>query len=456
MEGNFKRFIVLLLRAAINAFNCPALKYCIAKVFDGTKAILMKAIESLFGLRFTDFDDEDAIRDLKRFESICISFNILPNGFAQDESITPSKWTETKSLLYSSLMAINIFHLILLSVFNLPENLSLILGDFFYGHRSRKYFWPYLLNLTIFGEVLRHYWLYLYKTGGPFSFHMHNFVFDKGYKPEALFMSFFYCHKYRFVSNNLANLWIRIIKMSGIVIGPVLIIIVQSASQLPKTPQQYIFTYFWLLISYFGIVCTLTNLMLTGSIIIIDLSYFYFRAAHVSQTMQNLVTGKIVLQRSEFLTYYETIIRDIILFLNETEYRNHKVRNWLIFLYLGISFSADFGYYSAAIVHIDHGSVDFVIILFSGLSLFAIGICTYVNGIILTMMLSCGKNILKANKYLPSEVKSLIKFTDLQSRLSRTDIAFTIGEIFDMTTWVFVIYLIENATLIMMLTINVK
>uniref|UniRef100_T1K283 Gustatory receptor n=1 Tax=Tetranychus urticae TaxID=32264 RepID=T1K283_TETUR len=439
-------------------FDFTDLKHCITTVFtfSGAKAIVIKAIELVFGLRLADFDDEEAIKDLKRFESICVSFNILPNGFAQDESITPSKWTKTRSILYSSLMIFHIVHLILLSGFDLPEDLAFIMGDFFYGHRSHKYFWPYLLNLTIFGEVLRHFWIHLYKTGGPFSFHMHNFVFHKGYKPEALFMSLFYCQNYRFVSNSLVNLWIRIIEISVIGIGPVLIIIVQSTSQLPKTPQQYIFTYFWLLISYFGIVFTLINLMLTAGINTTDLSYFYFRACYVTKTLHNFVTEKIFMQNNDFLPYYETIIRDIILFLNETEYRNHKVRNWLMIIILGISFTADFGFYSAAIVHIDNGSLDISIMAISALSLFAIGITTYVNGIILTMMLSCSKNNLEVAKYLPSEVKSLIKFTDLQSRLSRTDIAFTIGEIFDMTTRVFVIYLIENATLIMMFTINVK
>uniref|UniRef100_T1K277 Gustatory receptor n=1 Tax=Tetranychus urticae TaxID=32264 RepID=T1K277_TETUR len=435
--------------------------YCIqssrkVKMFHFT-AFVIKTFQLVFGLRLTDFDDANAISDLKRLESICISFNILPNGFAQDESITPSKWTKTRSILYSSLMTVHIVHLILLSGFDLPEDLAFILGDFFYGHRSHKYFWLYLLSLTIFGEFLRHYWIHLYKTGGPFSFHMHNFVYDKGYKPEALFMNHFYCHKYRFVSNSLTNLWIRTVVTSSIIIGPVLVIIVQSVSQLPPTaPQQIICTYFWLLISYFGIVCSVCNLMLTGAIINIDLSYFYFRAAHVTQTLHNFVTDKLFLQRSDFMTYYETTIRDIILFLNETEYRNHKVRNWLIFLYLGVSFTADFGFYSAAIVHIDNGSLDISIMAISTLSLIAIGGCSYTNGIMLTMMHSCAKNYMKVAQYLPSDVLSFMKFTDLQSRLSRTDIAFTIGEILNMTTYVFVIYLIENASLVMMLIINMK
>ncbi|XP_025016023.1 uncharacterized protein LOC112538575 [Tetranychus urticae] len=425
-------------------------------MFDFT-AFGTKTIQIVFGLRLTDFDDADAISDLKRLESICISFNILPNGFAQDESITPSKWTKTRSILYSSLMTVHIVHLILLSGFDLPEDLAFVLGDFFYGHRSRRYFWVYLLNLTIFGEVLRHFWIHLYKTGGPFSFHMHNFVYDKGYKPEALFMNHFYCRKYRFVSNSLTNLWIRTVVTSCISMSPVLIIIVQSVSQLPpETPQQFICTYFWLLISYLGIVCSVCNLMLTGAIINIDLSYFYFRAAHVTQTLHNFVAEKMLSQRSDFMPYYETTIRDIISFLNETEYRNHKVRSWLIFLYIGISFTADFGFYSTAIVHIDHGSFDFVIIAISGLSLIAIGGCSYTNGIMLTMMHSCAKNYMKVTKYLPSDVTPFLKFTDLQSRLSRTDIAFTIGEILNMTTYVFVIYLIENASLIMMLIINMK
>uniref|UniRef100_T1K280 Gustatory receptor n=1 Tax=Tetranychus urticae TaxID=32264 RepID=T1K280_TETUR len=424
--------------------------------FNGAKSIVIKAIELVFGLRLANFDDEIAIKDLKRFESICVSFNILPNGYAQDESITPSKWTKTRSILYSSLMTVHIVHLILLSVFDLPEDLALILGDFFYGHRSRRYFWTFLLNLTIFSEVLRHYWIHIYKTSGPFSFHMHNFVYDKGYKPEALFMSQFYCHKYRFVFNSLANLWIRIIEISVIGIGPVLMIIVQSTSQLAKIPQQFIFTYFWLLISYFGIVCTVGNLMLTGAIVTTDFSYYYFRACHVTKTLHNFITEKMFLRKNDFLPYYETIIRDIILSLNETEYRNHKYRNWLMIIYFGVSFTADFGFYSAAIVHIDNGSLDISIMAISALSLFVMGICTYVNGILLTMMLTCSKNILEVAQYLPPDVKSFIKFTDLQSRLSRTDIAFTIGDIFDLTTWIFVIYLIENASLIMMLTINVK
>uniref|UniRef100_T1K281 Gustatory receptor n=1 Tax=Tetranychus urticae TaxID=32264 RepID=T1K281_TETUR len=416
-----------------------------------------KTIQIVFGLRLTDFDDSDAIKDLKRLESICISFNILPNGFAQDQSITQSKWTKSRSILYSSLMTVHIVHLILLSGFDLPEDLAFILGDFFYGHRSRKYFWLYLLNLTIFTEVLRQYWLHLYKTGGPFSFHMHNFVYDKGYRPEALFMSQFYCNKYRFISNSLVNFWLRTFLSSVISMGPVLVIIVQSVSQLPPTtPQQFIFTYFWLLISYFGIVCSIANLMLTGVIINTDLSYFYFRAAHITQTLQNFVNDMIFLQKNDFLTYYESISREVILFLNETEYRNHKVRNWLIFLYLGVSFTQDFGFYSTAIVHIDHGSFDSVIIAISGFILFAIGACSYTNGIILTMMHSCAKKYMKVTKYLPSDVITFIKFADLQSRLSRTDIAFTIGEILDMTTYVFVIWLMENASLIMMFIINMK
>ncbi|XP_025016004.1 uncharacterized protein LOC112538563 [Tetranychus urticae] len=409
-------------------FNVKTLHCHKNKVFttDKAKKFLIKAIEPVFGLRLTDFYDADAIKDLKRFESVCISFNILPNGFAQDQSITPSKWTKTRSILYSSLMIVNIFHLILLSVFDLPQDLSLILGDFFYHHPRRRYFWLFWTNLTIFGEVLRHYWIYLYKTGAPFSFHMHNFVYDKGFKPEGLFLSHFYCLKYRFISSNLANLWIRTIIISGISMGPVLIIIVQSASQVPKTSQQFIFTYFWLLTTYLGLVIALTNIMLTGAVITIDLAYNYFRAATEAQAVRNFANKGGVLNKRIYLSEYKEISGQIIHFQNEIEHINLKIRNWLIFLYLGVSYSTNFGFYLAAIVHFDHGPLDIFIGSISILGLFAIGTCSYVNGVILTMMHSCGKNIMKANRYLPLGIKSSIK------------------------------YLIENASLIMMFKVNVK
>uniref|UniRef100_T1KTD5 Gustatory receptor n=1 Tax=Tetranychus urticae TaxID=32264 RepID=T1KTD5_TETUR len=418
--------------------------------------LISKLIRLVIGFRSSDVEDEVAIKDLKKLESICISFNILPNGFSQDPSVTPSRWTTIRSILYFSLMTVYITHLILLSVFDLPDEWLLVLGDFFYGHPNRRFFWLFCLNTSIFGEVLRHLWIFIVKKHYYASLQLQHSIYSEGFKREVLFMSQFYCQKFRFVATNLAALWVRIILCVSISLAPIFIFIVHSVSRLPKTSEQYVYIGFWLLVNYLGLVCTLVSIMLPGAVVTIQLSYFYFKASSVARTVQDLAMKRGKLSKVEYLLEYKTTLREIIQYQNEIEKLNLRIRNWLIFLYLGISFDTNFGAYIAVFVHIDRGFMDLFIAGISIIGLVSIGACSYTNGVILTKMISYCKNLRKATRCLQLNPKAFIKGTDLQSRLSRTDIAFTIGSLFDMTSRVFVIYLIENICLIMMFAVNLR
>uniref|UniRef100_T1KPF7 Gustatory receptor n=1 Tax=Tetranychus urticae TaxID=32264 RepID=T1KPF7_TETUR len=412
-----------------------------------------KLFRLVIGFHSSD-DDAVAIKHLKRFESICISYNILPNGFSQDPRVTPSKWTTIKSILYLSVMTINIVHLTLLSAFDLPDKWHLLLGDFFYGHPNGRFFWIFCLNLDICGEYMRQFWIYLIKNGHLTTLKLQHLVYLKGFKSQVLLMDRFYCKKYRFVAANLAVFWVRMLFSVTISFAPILIFIVHSASKLPRTSEQYIYTGFWVVTSYLGIVCTITNLMLTGGLITIQLSYFYFKVAHVARTVQDLATKRRHLNVADYLFDYKATVREIIQYQNEVEHVNIGIRNLFMLVYLGHSVVTDFGVYTALFVHIDRGFMDFFVACVSMIGFTGIGACSYTNGVLLTKMSSCCKNLRKATKRLQLNAKSSIKVTDLEERLSRTDIAFTIGKILDATPRVFVIYLIENISLIMMFKVN--
>uniref|UniRef100_T1KPF8 Gustatory receptor n=1 Tax=Tetranychus urticae TaxID=32264 RepID=T1KPF8_TETUR len=416
--------------------------------------IVSQLVGLVIGFRSSNIDDAVAIKHIKRLESICISYNILPNGFSQDPSVTPSKWTKTKSILYLCVMTVNIIHLILLSAFDLPDKWHLLLGDFFYGHPNGRFFWLFFLNASILGEVIRHYWIFLAKNGHLTTLKLQHLVHTRGYKHQVLFMDQFYCKKFRFVSTYLAIFWVRIYFCVLISFAPVLIFIFHSASKLPQILQQYIYTGFWLVISYLGIVCTLSNLLLTGSVAAVHLSYFYFKTAHVARTVRDLSTKRSYTNNDDYLLDYKATVCEIIQYQNEIEQANIHFRNCLVFFYFGNSFVVNFGVYTAAFVHIDHGFMDFFIAGFSIIGFAGIGACSYTNGAILTKMNSCCKNLRKITSGLQLNVQAFIKGTDLEDRLSRTDIAFTIGKILDATPRVFVIYLIENICLIMMFKVN--
>ncbi|XP_025017600.1 uncharacterized protein LOC112539370 [Tetranychus urticae] len=343
-----------------------------------------RLIRLVIGFRSRDVDDEVAIKDIKKLESICISFNILPNGFSQDPSVTPSRWTTIRSILYFSLMTVYITHLILLSVFDLPDEWLLVLGDFFYGHPNRRFFWLFCLNVSIFGEVLRHFWIFLVENGHLTTLQLHHSIYLKGYKSQVLCMSQFYCQKFRFVATNLAILWVRIVLCVSISLAPIFIVIVHSVSRLPKTSEQYVYIGFWLLVNYLGLVCTLVSIMLPGALVTIQLSYFYFKASSVARTVQDLAVRRGRLSKVDYLLEYKTTVCEIIQYQNEIEQVNIHFRNWLIFLYLGISFATDFGAYIAVFVHIDRGFMDLFIAGISIIGLVSIGACSYTNGVILT------------------------------------------------------------------------
>uniref|UniRef100_T1KPG2 Gustatory receptor n=1 Tax=Tetranychus urticae TaxID=32264 RepID=T1KPG2_TETUR len=399
-------------------------------------------------------DDALAIKDLKRLESICISYNILPNGFSQDQRVTPSKWTTAKSIVYISVMTVHIAHLILLSAFELPDEWHFLLGDFFYGHPNSRFFWIFCLNASIFGEVLRHFWIFLMKNGHLTTLKLQHLAYSKGFKSQVLLMDQYFCQKFSFFATNIAIFWVRILFLASISFAPILIFIFNSVSALPKTGQQFIYTGFWLVISYLGIVFTISNLMLTGCVAAIHLSYFYFKTAHVARTVRDLATKRSYTNNDDYLLNYKATVCEIIQYQKETEQANIHFRNCLIFFYFGNSFAANFGVYIGVFVHIDHGFMDFFIAGVSMIGLIGIGACSYTNGAILTKMSSCCKNLRKVTRYLQLNEEDFIKGTDLEDRLSRTDISFTIGKVLDMTTRIFVIYLIENICLIMMFKVN--
>uniref|UniRef100_T1K3R6 Gustatory receptor n=1 Tax=Tetranychus urticae TaxID=32264 RepID=T1K3R6_TETUR len=419
-------------------------------------ASLPRLIFRVIGFRSSDVDDSEAISKIKKLESICISFNILPNGFSQDPKVTPSKWTTVKSILYFSLMSVYIFHLALLSVFDLPDEWLLVLGDFFYGKQNRRYFWFLWLNASIVGEILRHYWIYLVENGHFKTLKLYYSIYENGIKSEVLSMNHCYCQKFRFVAINLVNAWLWIVYCIAITFAPILIFIVHSADHKPQTSIQFIYTGFWIFVNYLGIVSTLYNTILPGAIVTVHLSYFYFKAAHIARTAESLAAERGLLNKVDYLLHYKATVSEIIQYQNEIEQLNIKLRNWLIFLYIGLSAAADFGMYIAIFVHIDK-FMDLFIVAVASIGVAAIGACSYTNGVILTMMSSYCKNLIrKATRCLQLSARAFIKGTDLQDRLSRTDIAFTIGELLNMTSRVFVIYLIENICLIMMFKVNFK
>uniref|UniRef100_T1KPE4 Gustatory receptor n=1 Tax=Tetranychus urticae TaxID=32264 RepID=T1KPE4_TETUR len=415
---------------------------------------MSKLIQLVLGFRSSNVDDAVVIKDMKRLESFCVAFNILPNGFAQDASVTPSKWTIVKSIIYFCIIFANIGHLVLLSVFNLPDQWLHIFGDFFCGHPGRRFFWLFWLYMSIFGEVLRHFWIYLVKKGHLKTLRLYDTLYTKGFRSQVLLMSPFYCLKFRFVANNLAIWWIKVIALLTISLAPILVFISESVSQLPKTPQQFIYTYCWLFVTYLGLVCALINLMLTGGLVTIHLAYFYFKAVHVAENVERFARKRRSSHKVDYLLMYKATIREVIQYQNEIEHLNVRFRNWLIFLYLGMSFTSDFGVYIAAVVHIDHNYLDVFLAIVALNGFISIGICSYVNGIVLTKMSSYCKNLRKGTCRLQLDPNVSIKETDIQDRLVRTDIAFTIGQFLDMTTEIFVIYLIENISLIMMFTVN--
>ncbi|XP_015782249.1 uncharacterized protein LOC107360139 [Tetranychus urticae] len=410
----------------------------ILKVNKILTAYLPRLIIRVIGFRSSDVNDAEAISKIKKLESICISFNILPNGFSQDPRVTPSRWTTTKSILYFSLMTVHIIHLALLSVFDLPDEWLLVLGDFFYGQKNGRYFWFIWLNISIVGEILRHYWIFLFKNGHFETYKLYSLIYEKGFKSQLLSMNQCYCQKFRFVAINLANAWLWIVYCIAITFAPILIFVVNSSNQLPQTSIQFIYNSFWILVNYLGIVSTLYNTILPGALVTVHLSYFYFKAAHVTQTAEGLATERKLLNKVDYLHHYKATVSEIIQYQNEIEQLNVNIRNWLIFLYIGLSAAADFGMFIAIFVHIDR-FMDLFVVIVTSLGVVAIGACSYTNGVILTMMSSYCKNLRKATRYLQLSARAFIKGTDLQDRLSRTDIAFTIGELLDMTPRVFVI-----------------
>uniref|UniRef100_T1K1G6 Gustatory receptor n=1 Tax=Tetranychus urticae TaxID=32264 RepID=T1K1G6_TETUR len=412
-------------------------------------------IVRFIGFHSSDVDDAEAISKMKKLESVCISFNILPNGFSQDQNVTPSKWTTTKSIFYSSIMTVHIIHLALLSIFDLPDEWLLVLGDFFYGQKNGRYFWFAWMYASIVGETLRHYWIYLMKNGHFTTFKLYSLIYEKGFKSQLVSFNTFYCQKFRFAVSNLANAWLWLVYFIVITFGPILIFFVNSTNQLPQTSIQFIYNSFWILVSYLGIVFTLCNMALTASVVTFHCSYFYLKAAHVARTAEELATERRLLNKRDYMFHYKATVNEIIQYQNEVEQINLKIRNWIIIGYIGLSAAADLGMYIAIFVHIDQ-FMDIFIMIVATTGVVAVGVCSYINGVILTMMSSYCKNLRKATRYLQLSARASIKGNDLQDRLSRTDIAFTVGEILDMTPRVFVIFLIENICLIMMFKVNLQ
>uniref|UniRef100_T1K1G5 Gustatory receptor n=1 Tax=Tetranychus urticae TaxID=32264 RepID=T1K1G5_TETUR len=417
--------------------------------------LIRSLIDRLIRFRSSDVNDAEAISKIKKLESICMSFNILPNGLSQDPKVTPTKWTTVKSILYYTLMTVHIIHLALLSVFDLPNEWLLVLGDFFYGQKNRRYFWCIWLNASIVGEICRYYWIFLIKNGHFRTFKLYSLIYERGFKSEVLSMNESHCRKFRFVASNLANAWFWLVYCIAITFAPILIFIVHSANQLPQTSIQFIYNSFWILVNYLGIVSTCCNMALTAALVTVHFSYFYFKAAHVTGTAEGLATKRGHMNKADYMLHYKATVSEIIQYQNETEQINVNIRNWLIFPYIGLSAAADFGVYIAIFVHIDP-FMDFFVVIVASIGVVIIGACSYINGVILTMMSSYCKNLRKATRYLQLSERAFIKGTDLQDRLSRTDIAFTIGELLNMTPRVFVIYLIENICLIMMFKVNFK
>lgn len=331
-------------------------------------------------------EESKVIKELKRFETFCLSFNILPNGWSQDQKVTPSKWTKIKSIIYSSLNAINIFHISVLCIFDLNNEWLLKLGDFFFDRPSRRYIWFFCLVGTVFAEAMRQSWIFLMKNDRLSKFKLYYSICLEGFTSSVLLMDEIYCHKFRFFLNILVTSWIRIILLIPISLGPTLILLVHS-STVPKSTEKFVYEYIWLIITYFGLICAIINICLTGALASIHLSYYFFRADYMAKNVQNLSMEKYNLTHCVYFLKHKVTVNEIIKFLNNIEKANKEIANWLIFLYFTITFVTNYGLYIAVFVHIDHGHLDFFLTCICAFGIFAIGSCSYANGIILVKVI---------------------------------------------------------------------
>ena len=336
-----------------------------------------------FGFKPENIDENIVINDFEKFENLCIFFNIVPNGWVQDPDRCPSKWTSKVYFVYYGFLLINLLRLSALCLFRLPDNILIILGDFFRQNENGQKFWAFWLIILTVIEILKNRWLYKYSRGDFISFRLNYYLCRYGWKSKVLKMDKPYCLKHRFIAHNLVIFWRKSVYIWLISSVIILLLILFSQSNESKSNLETVCTYFWLMSFSIVLMFNGANALGTGGVVMTHLAYFYFRALAVSNKCQELVSKK---NQKKAYDKYVAVLSYAIKSANEIEKHNLQMSQFLVVLYIGISFASDFGLYTSLIIHIDRGYADSLITLISFYGLGGIGSCSFINGKILNIV----------------------------------------------------------------------
>uniref|UniRef100_T1KSC3 Gustatory receptor n=1 Tax=Tetranychus urticae TaxID=32264 RepID=T1KSC3_TETUR len=412
--------------------------------------LTIKRLKSVVGLP----DDADAAQHVNQLidtmETTARGLLVTKRGYEQymrDFCYEGYAW---KNNLVRCVIVVTIIRLAVLLVYYDNELVSLVLADPI-GEKSVGFIliaFAELILCTL--SLLREYALYLEESGAIMQLQILKTIQRNGFNPNLLYLSPTENLKFQRIFIFIATNWTNFIRLSKL-IAPIVLITLKM--QHPKVFQDKLFaqmTILWTVSEIIVARFVVTGLLNTGGHLIILFPWYVGRISTLIGMCKDLLQSPRI-RTKELIEFNRMAIH----FLNDFTTNVTSLKLIFFYLFVIISFCADSIIFLAIAAPLPD-EMKYLLMSIGLIGLTIIGIVSYSAGGIVDMFNQIHGLLIQIMPRSNSRLESKLKVDEIICRLQWPDTAPKIGDFCIVVRELFVYYILENASTIMLLKCNVR
>uniref|UniRef100_T1KSC9 Gustatory receptor n=1 Tax=Tetranychus urticae TaxID=32264 RepID=T1KSC9_TETUR len=370
---------------------------------------------------------------------------------SQHERSTLMNYFELNHRLIQLSVSLNLVRFAALLIFNI-DTISILLGDPFFKFPGRKVVYILVIILALTMGLFREYVLHL-ESKGCLQF-LSTFALIKkiGFDKRSLKMTDIQLQKFRHVFYTVGRYFSISMKMCLPLIVALMIGLRLNNEIYSTNLSIWLTSIFWILTEVHALYFAICGVVVIACHIIMVFPIYYYQMMSLVELLEqfslkeDLVTAEVV----------RGLSANTIRFMNEFDQLNDQLKHLISYVFVVFSFTADYFIFSATIMQRNSALLSTVFFAFGAGVLSIIGFETFILGGFITKL-----NVIHA-LFLRLMRKSKIMFTkkskpfEVLSRITGPYNGFKIGDMITVNKTIFVYYLVENASIIMLLSVNIR
>uniref|UniRef100_T1KHQ5 Gustatory receptor n=1 Tax=Tetranychus urticae TaxID=32264 RepID=T1KHQ5_TETUR len=417
--------------------------------------LLIKVLAYFIGYPTKDEPISSTIKHLEYFERLTIFFRVLRFGFRQTKPVEtlnfPIKTSSTldyNNILMRICYSLNLVRLFIITYTN-NETLQIHLGDIVYRSKDRFQLNILLTSSMLILAVAREWALALESKGKMSSLNYYDYIRINGFKADYLNMTQHQTNAFRTTVHITAIFFSRVVVSTG----PFVCIAYYSVC----FTNPYYYKYYYLTIT-----CSIWSVIICYSFITLLAQIFGFAGYLFIMTMIYLHQLESLIEVSQFVRYsgqdqhIQQFIRKTIICLNNSETNSNKMKYFIFYAFTVCAFFGDLFTFYGLIINFYSEMLATLYATMGTLIFMLLGmVCFVANGFInkIEKVYANCHGICKSNKL---SIATYLKIFEFMDRSVVPINGVKIGDVTVIQKTFFVKFIMEIASSLMLITINLR